>query len=271
MRTTTSPCCVNLIALETRLWTISLARRRSSRTTGRSSADVPAHHDAVRRFRHGDGALAQLGDEIGERKLARLQPQLAGAEMGDRQRVLQQLQQLQRTGAHAAGDELMALFALVEHVDVAENDVQRRAQLVRHRVDELAARAQRFLQAREQTRGADRDADLIRHRAPEQQLGVLDGPCAGSAQHHRTEDVVVGRDRQQDQRAAFPQPGQAGKAALDIGGASTARTPRADDRPSQREAPQPLRTRAGGGAAAGGRRPSRRGDARALRPPGRAG
>ncbi len=147
---TRPPAGVNLTAFDRRLKTIWRTRRPSALIVISSGSVVSDELDpaAARPFRvHGDRAAQDVRD----RHLRELELHPAGLDLGQVEHVVDQREQVRARREHVVdvGELLVVQLAehlLVQHLGEADDRVQRRAQLVRHRGQEVRLVPARGLQ-----------------------------------------------------------------------------------------------------------------------------
>ena len=128
-----------------------------------------------RRARQPRAARAELAPEPHERNRLETQLVALGLEPADLERALDELEQVaarRLDPLHAVGHRQRRVGErIARHVRVAQDHVERRAQLVRDGGDELALESARPLEVRDQARGAQREARLAREPLQEPPLG----------------------------------------------------------------------------------------------------
>ena len=211
----TSPLSVNLMALPTRLSSTWARRRSSPRPAGRPWAILVRQREILLRRQRLDRDIDAL-HQLGERIVRQRQRELAGFDLRQIEHVVDQSEQMLAVGLHALEHcahlfRRLAVDVVEDQLGVAENGVERRAQLVAHIGQELRlVPARHFelpalvLDLVEQPRVLDRQ-----HRLRGEGLHQLDGILrerAGraAADHQHADDIVAADAAARPDRARKP-------------------------------------------------------------------
>ena len=203
---------MNLIALPTRLSSTWARRRSSPRPSGRPWAILVRQREALLRRQRLDRDVDAL-DQIGERIIRQRQRELAGFDLRQIEHVVDQAEQMLAVGLHALEHAAhllrrLAVDVVEDQLGVAENGVERRAQLVAHIGEELRlVPARHFelpalvLDFAEQPRVLDRQHRLRRERLHQVDGILREGAGRAAAHHQHADDLVAADERRHQARA----------------------------------------------------------------------
>ena len=137
----TSPLSVNLMALPTRLSSTCARRRSSPWPTGRFGATSPRQGELLSGCERLHGCNDRV-DDVLERVVRKIERQLTGLDFGEVEHVIDQAEEMLAVGVQAFEHlahlvRRLAVDVVENELGVAENGVERGAQLVAHVGEEL--------------------------------------------------------------------------------------------------------------------------------------